>query len=186
VTRCIIDHAFTIEFADADEKMLLRIEGGFELSDDRLRRISASSPLDMGPAVALFGCKVNAAAASDDGRLQVDFEGGRCLSVAPDENLEAWEFCGPAGARMVCMPGGALAIWQPEGETPTWRHLYVVYRFDHRGLSKGISADRLITIKEIFGSTEEAENEVVRLNALNAEKGCVYAFQSAKYYPKGR
>ncbi len=63
----------------------------------------------------------------------------------------------------------------------TWYHLYVVYRYD-----PDFPVHASITIKEILRSEDEAIREVDRLNALNGHKGCIYSFQSAKYYPKGR
>ena len=43
-----------------------------------------------------------------------------------------------------------------------------------------------ITVKEVLPTWEEAEQEVQRLSALNAEKGCVYFASLARYFPDGR
>jgi hypothetical protein len=43
-----------------------------------------------------------------------------------------------------------------------------------------------ITVKEVLPTWEEAEQEVQRLNALNADKGCVYFASLARYFPEGR
>jgi len=43
-----------------------------------------------------------------------------------------------------------------------------------------------ITVKEVLPTWEEAEQEVQRLNALAAEKGCVYFSSLARYFPEGR
>lgn len=43
-----------------------------------------------------------------------------------------------------------------------------------------------ITVKEVLPTLEEAEQEVKRLNMLNADKGCVYFASLARYFPDGR
>lgn len=43
-----------------------------------------------------------------------------------------------------------------------------------------------ITVKEVLPTWEEAEQEVRRLNALNADKGCIYFASLARYFPDGR
>jgi hypothetical protein len=42
-----------------------------------------------------------------------------------------------------------------------------------------------IRVKEIVLSADEARAEVVRLNALNAEKGCAYYWQSTHLFING-
>jgi hypothetical protein len=41
-----------------------------------------------------------------------------------------------------------------------------------------------IAIKQIVWTLEEAEEQVVRLNALNAEKGCEYFWQTTRVAPR--
>lgn len=71
--------------------------------------------------------------------------------------------------------------------SPSWTHLYVVYRIDHFLLEEGAVEDLAdaVTIKEILPSEEEAIREVERLNALRNARS-EYFFASAKYYPEGR
>lgn len=108
VSRCIIDHAFSLEFYEGEQAAVLRIEGDFTISDrDRVYRLSPSVPMELGPAVALFG--------QVEGKLELAFEDGRTLSVEPDACYEAWEVSGPDGMRAVCTPGGAISVWQPKG-----------------------------------------------------------------------
>lgn len=68
--------------------------------------------------------------------------------------------------------------------------LYAVVRFDHQN---GDALSRLmddpgmyITVKEILPTLDDAEREVQRLNALNAEKGCTYFWQVTRYFKDGR
>ncbi len=42
-----------------------------------------------------------------------------------------------------------------------------------------------ITVKEVVSSRELAEQEVARLSALNAGKGCFYFFTSTRLFPPG-
>ena len=42
-----------------------------------------------------------------------------------------------------------------------------------------------VSVKEIVMSAEEARNEVVRLNELNAGKGCTYYWQSTHVFLNG-
>lgn len=46
--------------------------------------------------------------------------------------------------------------------------------------------DTLIKIKGVFSEEKYAEQEVVRLNKLNADKPCRYFWQGARLYPEGR
>lgn len=46
--------------------------------------------------------------------------------------------------------------------------------------------DTLVKIKEVFTDSEHAEQEVARLNKLNADKQCRYFWQGARFYPEGR
>lgn len=43
-----------------------------------------------------------------------------------------------------------------------------------------------ITVKEVLPTWDAAEEEVLRLNALNADKGAIYFASIARYYPHGR
>jgi hypothetical protein len=116
VSRCAVDHAFSLEFYEGEQAAVLRIEGEFTISDrDRVYRLSPSVPMELGPAVALFGQVVRSARTSAEGKLELAFEDGRTLSVEPDACYEAWEVSGPDGMRAVCTPGGAISVWQPKG-----------------------------------------------------------------------
>jgi hypothetical protein len=114
VSRCILDHAFILEFHEAEGKVILRIEEAFLISDNGVsHELTTVMPAGLGPALELFGQVVRLATASQEGRLKVAFEGGRILSVEPDNCYEAWEISGPRGMRAVCTPGGAISVWQP-------------------------------------------------------------------------
>ena len=114
VGRCVVDHAFALEFHDGAASMVVRIECDFTIIErGQAHRFTPSEPRGLGPAVALFGQVVYSARALVDGTLIVTFEDGRVMSVAPDTSYEAWEFFGPGGMRAVCAPGGTISVWQP-------------------------------------------------------------------------
>ncbi len=120
MSRCTVDHAFALEFHDGEQNMIVRIEGEFTVFDHgRAYRLTPSVPMELGPAVALFGQVVRAARASAEGKLEIVFEDGRTMCVEPDARYEAWEVYGPGGMRAVCTPGGALSIWQPKHDPPS-------------------------------------------------------------------
>jgi hypothetical protein len=50
---------------------------------------------------------------------------------------------------------------------------YAVVRIDEYDIP-GIPKDQLITVKEVWSSQEQADAEVARLNAINADKSCRY------------
>jgi len=56
---------------------------------------------------------------------------------------------------------------------------YAVVRIDEYDIP-GIPKDQLITVKEVWLSQEQADAEVARLNAVNAEKSCRYLTYYAK------
>jgi hypothetical protein len=43
-----------------------------------------------------------------------------------------------------------------------------------------------VTVKELLPTLEDAEQEVERLNTLNADKGCVYFAQMTRFFADGR
>jgi hypothetical protein len=63
------------------------------------------------PVRRLVGQTIKAATVEANGGLQMAFNNGTTLMVAPDDAYEAWNVSGPDGALTVCMPGGQLAIW---------------------------------------------------------------------------
>jgi hypothetical protein len=70
------------------------------------------------------------------------------------------------------------------------QHVYAVVRID---LPDSESVDEIagdpalwITVKEIVPTREEADKEVQRLNALNADKGCIYFSQVTRLFRDGR
>lgn len=68
--------------------------------------------------------------------------------------------------------------------------LFAVLRLDRafdRDLRRVFDEPRnYITVKEVLPTLEEAEQEVRRLNALAADKGCIYFAELARYFPEGR
>ena len=79
----------------------------------------------------------------------------------------------------------------------SWRHVYVIYRLDLEAMRAedplrlqepspgGGSAcvgGLVLNVKEVLPTEAAAEAEVTRLNELNGPRGCVYSWQSAKWY----
>jgi len=63
-------------------------------------------------------------------------------------------------------------------------HLYVIYRVDFylmedRRITEE-NAIGVVTIKSVYGSSEEAEKEVIRLNKLRDSSRSLYLWQCAK------
>lgn len=92
----------------------VRIENAFVIRDAAGTSTSldpASEPEKMAESLGLLRKSVTRAIAFKDGRLEIDFEGGRRLSVQPDGGCESWQLTGPAGVRMVANTDGELAVW---------------------------------------------------------------------------
>lgn len=60
--------------------------------------------------IARSGRVISSCAAFVDGRLELTFDDGARLRVAPRLAGEAWVAVGPRGTRIVSLPGGALAL----------------------------------------------------------------------------
>jgi hypothetical protein len=56
-------------------------------------------------------------------------------------------------------------------------HVYAIVRIDKQTFSGSVPDKNFIVIKKVVRSREEAEQEVQRLNNLNAGKGCEYFYQ---------
>jgi Family of unknown function (DUF6188) len=112
VTRCLVDHAFGLQFWSPEAEIELRIEGPFTLREAGGEELSLvpEETTSLGPALRLFRREVSSARAHKDGRLEVIFTDGSTLSVGPDQKYEAWELTG-SGQRLVSTPGGDLAVW---------------------------------------------------------------------------
>ena len=112
VTRCLVDHAFGLQFWSPAAELELRIEGPFCLRepDGSEQAMEPEEIRSLAPALHLFQRKVSSARAYKDGRLEVLFTDGSSLRVVPAEQYEAWEMFG-GGQRLVSSPGGELAVW---------------------------------------------------------------------------
>jgi len=118
VSRCLIDHAFSLDLWSPEDVITLRVGGEFELHiDGKDYGLSPESPegaTSLSPALALLHKTVAKGVAYKDGVLKLEFGAGERLSVKPDSAFEAWELTSDSGAlRIVCLPGGQLAVWQP-------------------------------------------------------------------------
>jgi hypothetical protein len=57
--------------------------------------------------------------------------------------------------------------------------------FERDGKSIPAAGPGGVTVKEVLMTAEAAQNEVVRLNALNGDKDCVYYWQSTHLFING-
>lgn len=116
VTRCLIDHAFSIESWERESETLsLRIESSFILvyrGDEQA--FSPRNPQELGPALTALHKEIESVKAFKAGGIRVLFSNGLVFSVNPDPDFEAWELVSSGGLRVVCNPGGGLSIWRPE------------------------------------------------------------------------
>jgi len=117
ITRCLVDHAFSLQLWSPTVTFDLRIECPFVVreanSPDSVMNPEEVSTL--APALSMFEKCVEHARAYKDGRLEVLFSDGATLHVEPDEQYEAWEVVG-GGQRIVSTPGGELAVWSENPE----------------------------------------------------------------------
>ena len=123
VSRCCIDHALSIELWETNRiEATIRIGGEFAFrgNDGRAWQLRPGDDAStLGPALRVFGLKVDHAAAYKDGPLEVAFTDGSGLRVSPDPAFEAWEFADVQGMKIVSLPGGGLAVWDSEAPEPT-------------------------------------------------------------------
>ena len=60
-------------------------------------------------------------------------------------------------------------------------HVYAIVRFDRFA----DTPENSFTVKEIVRSQAIAESEVNRLNEVNADKDCMYFWQTTRLFPSG-
>jgi hypothetical protein len=64
-----------------------------------------------------------------------------------------------------------------ESPNAKYDHVYAIIRLDRDAVTGGIPDRNLVMVKKVVRSKEVAEQEVERLNRLNADKGCEYYYQ---------
>jgi hypothetical protein len=64
-----------------------------------------------------------------------------------------------------------------ESPNAKYDHVYAIIRLDRDAVTDGLSDRNLVMVKKVVRSKEVAEQEVKRLNRLNADKGCEYYYQ---------
>jgi hypothetical protein len=61
-------------------------------------------------------------------------------------------------------------------------HVYALVRFDFP--IDGQNPERSMTVVKVLGMKDQAEQEVSRLNRLNADKDCRYEVQITRFVPE--
>ncbi len=64
-----------------------------------------------------------------------------------------------------------------ESPNAKYDHVYAIIRLDRDAVTGRIPDRNLVMVKKVVRSKEVAEQEVERLNRLNADKGCEYYYQ---------
>lgn len=112
ITRCVVDHAFTLESFDPVELIVIRFNSTFELiSDSGGTILTPDEPTKLGPALAAIHQVIRAATIDASGALSIDIEGIGTFRAVGDPRWEAWEIAGPRKSRWVCVAGGEIVRW---------------------------------------------------------------------------
>ena len=117
VARCLVDWRVTVELHSAREQFSLRIEAPFSVSvggGERVVLQPGEDRVGMGTRGILRRCVV-AAAAQENGRLDVTFSDAVTLQVDSHPTLQAWTLTGSGGLMIAATPGGGLLVRLPEG-----------------------------------------------------------------------
>lgn len=111
VTQVCFDHAVTLRMRQMDGEASIRISGRFEVEYGGTRfEVVPGQQDNVAAALAVLHATVREARATADGALEVKFEGGIGLSVAPDAAYEAWEVIDDKGGRVISTPGGEIIV----------------------------------------------------------------------------
>jgi uncharacterized protein DUF6188 len=109
----MLDHAFHLQFLERQDPITVMIESEFTLVNETgSRLLHPEHPGELGPAFALFGATVRVAEAYKKGALRIEFEDGREIVVAPDNQYEAWGLASDGGVKIICPPSGGLSVWK--------------------------------------------------------------------------
>ena len=112
VTRCIVDHAFTIDIQDSAYMITIRMGTQFVLAvNGNHKLISTDDVKAIGDALVVFNKRLNRGVAYSNGALDLEFSDNISIEVKPDEQYEAWELSVDDGTKLVSVPGGSLTIW---------------------------------------------------------------------------
>jgi hypothetical protein len=111
VSRCVVDHAFAMEFHEGEHSVVVRIEGASTVVDQgHVHRLTSATPKDLGPAVGLFGQVVRSATASAQGSSR-----SRLSHLRPDG---AWrENCADGSLRAMSHAETLSRLTQEGGAT---------------------------------------------------------------------
>jgi hypothetical protein len=91
------------------EQELIRVT----MPGQRSRLVPSRSELIATALVSTLGHQLTRAL-TDEGHLNIAFDNGLEISVAPHEQWEAWQITSADHLLIVCTPGGQLTIWYPD------------------------------------------------------------------------
>jgi len=79
--------------------------------------------------------------------------------------------------------GELITIRMSEDEKPNarFRHMYAIVRIDLPVSQE--TPENSISVVKVFSSKSAAEQEILRLNRINGEKGCRYVLQTTRLVP---
>ncbi|WP_375372008.1 DUF6188 family protein [Salinispora sp. H7-4] len=111
VTRVCFGAALTI-LTSGDYELRVETDSIIKTPAGDLVRFDPESPAAAAIHLAqLVRDSVGLADVGNGGDLEVTFESGAQLIVAPHAEYEAWGIVGPNGRRLTCLPGGEIAFW---------------------------------------------------------------------------
>ncbi|MFE2231714.1 DUF6188 family protein [Streptomyces sp. NPDC059442] len=114
VTRVCFDAALTV-LTSGDWELRVETEATLRVSAGEHVSFDPEFPDVAAPHLArLIRDVIAEAEVGSAGDLLIEFESGMKLTVAPDEEYEAWGVVGAKGKRVTCMPGGEIAVWSGE------------------------------------------------------------------------
>ncbi len=104
-----VDQQVRLQFGDCE----FVLEAPFVLAvESRLHRLDPAERSRLGPLLGLYPDALSLAGVEADGTLQLVFDSGAVIRVAPSPEYEAWQVIGAVDHHLVvCMPGGQLAFW---------------------------------------------------------------------------
>jgi hypothetical protein len=111
VTQLRFDHAVTIHLWQGDGEVTIRISSRFAVEyGGTTFEVDPDAGDHLGAALPLLHADGAEARVTPEGGLEMRFDGGLRLTVAPDARFEAWQVDDSQGACVISTPGGELSV----------------------------------------------------------------------------